>query len=195
MKVKYVRGIIDSTFCNITTTGFSDNSSKTMLKQQITFDAQRKFMKSHGLRYPLLVKSMIITFSDDESWLLATLYSWYNIEWVKFAKDILLISINSEINFMDGLWSEWSINICSKVVKRRKLNGVLKEYVAKLYVFMERGDFKIQVISFLFSTSDLFYALTPSVCNIGPIFLQTIPIPVQAQRVLILYFCFFFKDN
>ena len=31
--------------------------------------------------------------------------------------------------------------------------------------------------------------------NIGPIFLQTIPIPVQAQRVLILYFCFFFKDD
>ena len=29
----------------------------------------------------------------------------------------------------------------------------------------------------------------------GPIFLQTIPIPVQARRVLILYFCFFFKDN
>ena len=24
---------------------------------------------------------------------------------------------------------------------------------------------------------------------------QTIPIPVQAQRVLIMYFCFFFKDN
>ena len=30
---------------------------------------------------------------------------------------------------------------------------------------------------------------------IGPIFLQTIPIPVLAQRVLILYFSFFFKDN
>ena len=28
---------------------------------------------------------------------------------------------------------------------------------------------------------------------IGPIFLQAIP--VQAQKVLILYFCFFFKDN
>ena len=31
--------------------------------------------------------------------------------------------------------------------------------------------------------------------DIGPIFLQTIPIPVQAQRVLILYFCRFFKDD
>ena len=31
-------------------------------------------------------------------------------------------------------------------------------------------------------------------CN-GPIFLPTIPIPVHAQSVLILYFCFFFKDN
>ena len=29
----------------------------------------------------------------------------------------------------------------------------------------------------------------------GPIFLQKIPIQVQAQRVLILYFCFFFKDD
>ena len=28
---------------------------------------------------------------------------------------------------------------------------------------------------------------------IGPIFLQTIPIPVPSQRVLILYFCFFSK--
>ena len=30
---------------------------------------------------------------------------------------------------------------------------------------------------------------------IGTIFLQTIPIPVQAQRVLMLYFCFFSKDD
>ena len=33
-------------------------------------------------------------------------------------------------------------------------------------------------------------------CGInGPIFLQTIPITVQAQRILILFFCFFFKDD
>ena len=37
------------------------------------------------------------------------------------------------------------------------------------------------------------YATAKKTDDNGPIFLQTIPIPAQAQRVLILYFCFFFK--
>ena len=60
---------------------------------------------------------------------------------------------------------------------------------SKYVCFTSFPDFRIQ--NFLVSH---IYDLSSNKWN-GPIFLQTILITVQAQRVLILYFCFFFEDN
>ena len=70
--------------------------------------------------------------------------------------------------------------------------------MAKSELFLAFWFWEIRLMAgyFLQNDSMNIEKFAPNFLNdIGPIFLQTIPIPVQAQRPLILYFCFFFKDN